>query len=69
MALSIILGILILGLILIGILSYWSTFFRGKKGKELRKETHRDEAGMFIAIGAWTFALFLVAWVIGYLRS
>jgi hypothetical protein len=65
MGLSIILGVLIGGSILIGILGYWSTYFRGKTGKELRKDFHRDEAGMFFTIFAWTFAIFLVAWILG----
>jgi len=60
-----IIPVLIIGAILLGVLGYWFSFFRGKKGAEVRKESWNDQAGWFFNYLAWTFAIFLVAWILG----
>ena len=61
--------LIIIGVILLGVAGYWFSFFEGKKGSEVRKETWNNEAGWFFNYLAWVFLIFGVAWLIGNLRN
>jgi prepilin-type processing-associated H-X9-DG protein len=60
--------VLIIGAILLGVLGYWLSFFSGKKGSEVRKETWNNEAGWFFNYLAWVFLIFGVAWLLGQIN-